>query len=68
MSRTRRHRKHGGKAMIATSWQKILGGSRRRSRRYRGGFLGQILKQAAVPLALLAGQQHFKGSRRRRHK
>ena len=40
-------------------------GGRRGRKSRRGGFLGQVIGQAAVPFALLGAQQYY-GSRRRR--
>ena len=77
---------HGGNDLIGTSGQGTIPSSHLptsaqlalvqsagRRRRKRGGFLGQVLSQAAVPLGLLGMQQTYrrnkhggKGTKRRR--
>lgn len=56
---------------LGPNLQTIKGGRRRsrrtRSRSRRGGNLGAVVNQAAVPLALLAAQQMY-GKRTRKHR
>jgi len=58
-----------GNALVLASGRAISGGrkrkqSGRRRRPKRGGFMGSVVNQAVVPLALLGLQQTYKNRRR----
>ena len=55
----------GGRRGGRANGGRANGGRRHRSRKQKGGFWGQMLAQAAVPLTLLGLQQTFKRKRRR---
>ena len=59
---SRRIRRRSRMNAVARGRARGRGGSSR-SRNARGGFMGPLLNQAAVPLALLALQQTYKGQR-----
>ena len=58
-----------GNALVLASGRAISGGrkrkqsGRRRRRSKRGGFMGSVVNQAVVPLALLGLQQTYKNRR-----
>lgn len=65
--RRRRHRGGGVEVMPPLGQDQMQAGGRRsrRKRSQKGGFWGQMLAQAAVPLTLLGLQQSFKRKRHR---
>ena len=61
---SRRRRRRSRMNAVARGRGRARGrGGSSRSRNTRGGFMGPLLNQAAVPLALLALQQTYKGQR-----
>jgi len=73
-NKTRKHRKTSNtmssftKTLMGSSMSRMMGvagGSRKRRKSYKGGFMGAIVQQAMVPLSLL-GLQHYGTKRRKR--
>lgn len=54
-------------ATIANAQIKLSGGRKRKGRGKKGGFFGQLISQALVPLGLLGMQQTY-GKRSRKHR